>query len=480
MSTSYGFLPPCYSQTNFQRAAQSYSINKVKTTKRDNYFRFFGYCADIVEDDDLDLVDPDTYLPETQMQRAKRLGLKVDADKVFENEKGETTNSLPKAYVRRSQLNIYIPQAEREPHSAKSSRRGTPDSGIIDDNVSSVGRQTPHVIVTTKEAVTEIPPEGADVSVITDEKSNATRRPASSFTGLRRGQLEGERLKAERPHTAHVRFKAEDLQSAFEEALKRYQNLPGTPAEVSPEKLYKNDGVSFEDNWQERIIERHTLLRMQKEIRAQSAAQRRQAIEMIQKDKQTSKQFPSRCDSAIGGFSEMTAPASARTTTSMSVPISMGYGVNKGSPQTRESIRPKTANPVLEKQQMHKSELSHEKAFRYRLSQNGAPAMSRPSSSKSIPSVADFSPHWIDPRNPDAWRPKSSRSIPSKCNRYVLVNKPKEKLSAPIPSPLEEQLLIERFPKMGSKVVQALPPNMPQIKKSFSLEYSPFVYPRIS
>jgi len=43
---------------------------------------------------------------------------------------------------------------------------------------------------------------------------------------------------------------------------------------------------------------RHTLLRLQKEIRAQSAAQRRQAYEMIQKDKHTQKLFPSRCDSA--------------------------------------------------------------------------------------------------------------------------------------------------------------------------------------
>ena len=31
-----------------------------------------------------------------------------------------------------------------------------------------------------------------------------------------------------------------------------------TPSSVSPEKLYRNDGTSFEDNWQERIIERYT------------------------------------------------------------------------------------------------------------------------------------------------------------------------------------------------------------------------------
>jgi hypothetical protein len=69
-------------------------------------------------------MDLDTSAPETQMQRAKRLGLKnLDSEKVFENEKSDKSNALPKAYVRRSKLNVYIPQAERESvSSARSSR----------------------------------------------------------------------------------------------------------------------------------------------------------------------------------------------------------------------------------------------------------------------------------------------------------------------------------------------------------------------
>lgn len=58
------------------------------------------------------------------------------------------------------------------------------------------------------------------------------------------------------------------------------------------------------------------------------------------------------------------------------------------------------------------------------------------------------------------------------------MNKPKEKHQKPVPSPLEEQLLIERFPKLGAKVTQAMPDLTPRMKKSYNLEYSPFVYQR--
>lgn len=65
-------------------------------------------------------------------------------------------------------------------------------------------------------------------------------------------------------------------------------------------------------------------------------------------------------------------------------------------------------------------------------------------------------------------------------SRYVLVNKPKEKFTKPVPSPLEEQLLVERFPKLGAKIVQNVPDLSPRTKKSYNLEYSPFVqYQRV-
>jgi hypothetical protein len=51
-------------------------------------------------------------------------------------------------------------------------------------------------------------------------------------------------------------------------------------------------------------------------------------------------------------------------------------------------------------------------------------------------------------------------------------------MTKPLPSPLEEQLLVERFPKLGAKIVPTVPELTPRTKKSYNLEYSPFVYQR--
>ena len=69
----------------------------------------------------------------------------------------------------------------------------------------------------------------------------------------------------------------------------------------------------------------------------------------------------------VGGFMP-TEPGNMHTlrraTTSMSVPIGLGYGLGSAPPPTQDKSRPKTANPVMEKQKLFKSELSQEKAFR--------------------------------------------------------------------------------------------------------------------
>ena len=62
--------------------------------------------------------------------------------------------------------------------------------------------------------------------------------------------------------------------------------------------------------------------------------------------------------------------------------------------------------------------------------------------------------------------------------RYVLISRQKDVTQAPVPSPLEEQLLIERFPRMGARVLQTMPEPVPKVKKTYSMEYSPFVYQR--
>ena len=53
------------------------------------------------------------------MQREKRLGLKVDSE-LFQE--GDSKKGVPKVLVRRSKLNIYLPQADRDSTSTKSSR----------------------------------------------------------------------------------------------------------------------------------------------------------------------------------------------------------------------------------------------------------------------------------------------------------------------------------------------------------------------
>lgn len=83
---------------------------------------FYGHIDYKTEEEDNEVLNLDANTPETQMQRAKRLGLKLDSDKVFENEKNGKSFSLPKVSVRRSKLNVYIPQAERERESISSAR----------------------------------------------------------------------------------------------------------------------------------------------------------------------------------------------------------------------------------------------------------------------------------------------------------------------------------------------------------------------
>jgi len=72
------------------------------------------------------LTDLDSTAPETQMQRTKRLGYRLDADKVFDQQRSDKPDQQTPAVAitrkSRPKLNVYIPQAERESvSSAKSS-----------------------------------------------------------------------------------------------------------------------------------------------------------------------------------------------------------------------------------------------------------------------------------------------------------------------------------------------------------------------
>nr|XP_019923445.2 uncharacterized protein LOC105329771 isoform X14 [Crassostrea gigas] len=292
-----------------------------------------------------------------------------------------------------------------------------------------------------------------------------------------------------RPKTAHVRFQAEspasetekinvaDLQNAFEDALERYNNIHGESPTDKSKLLYKNDGNAFEENWQEREIERHMLLRMQKALRSKSAAQKRQVWEeQLEEKRQKLQQRDRDTQSALGfhprsenSFFALTQVERANTSMSYMPPL------NTAKPTVQLPTRPKTAAANLQKQQIEKTALKVEKPFRYKILQGGSETqLSRPPSrQQSEPSI---SPRMIDPRNPNSLRPPSTKSIPSKCTRYILVSKQKQRTALPLPTPLEEQLLAERFPMMGERVYRQHSDLALRSKKmTYCLEYTPFV-----
>ncbi|XP_019923445.3 uncharacterized protein [Magallana gigas] len=292
-----------------------------------------------------------------------------------------------------------------------------------------------------------------------------------------------------RPKTAHVRFQAEspasetekinvaDLQNAFEDALERYNNIHGESPTDKSKLLYKNDGNAFEENWQEREIERHMLLRMQKALRSKSAAQKRQVWEeQLEEKRQKLQQRDRDTQSALGfhprsenSFFALKQVERANTSMSYMPPL------NTAKPTVQLPTRPKTAAANLQKQQIEKTALKVEKPFRYKIRQGGSETqLSRPPSrQQSEPSI---SPRMIDPRNPNSLRPPSTKSIPSKCTRYILVSKQKQRTALPLPTPLEEQLLAERFPMMGERVYRQHSDLALRSKKmTYCLEYTPFV-----
>ncbi|KAK3608331.1 hypothetical protein CHS0354_030785 [Potamilus streckersoni] len=441
--------------------------------------------TDGMESDRGSVINLDSNAPETQMQRHSRLGNRfVEDEKAFDpNNSGMT--------LKKKKVNVYLPRDDRDDIQTPNtdlheSYRATPDSGIGESayghtSSTSAGKRLDKL----KEEEEELSRRRREALLFNDldktDEEQLKPRPNSSYMGLRKRYLSSGDARA-RPQTAHVKFRAEDLQAAFEEAMQRYCSLPGTPADMSENKLYKNDGTGFGEYWPERVIERHLLLKMQKEIRSQSAAQRRQARETQQQEKlqQNILNTDNRSKSGVETARPETTFSSFRSQT-----ISTARPPTT-RPQTQKEQYPNTSHSHLQQQNI-KSQLKAEKSFRFKMSTNKSPSeSSRPSSSRS--SISDFSPKTMaklsaklfDPRNPKAIRPKSCRSIPSKCSQYVLVSK-KENSATQLPSPLEEQLLMERFPKMGLKVLQgSMEPIIPSPRKTKKIEYSPFIYQRFS
>ncbi|XP_055882735.1 uncharacterized protein LOC106056024 isoform X2 [Biomphalaria glabrata] len=308
------------------------------------------------------------------------------------------------------------------------------------------------------------------------------------------------------PKLAMSDFQTEHLQAAFEAAMKKYQRM--ARAGLVSEKLYKNDDQDFADNWHERQIERHMLLRMQKELRILNVHKKRQLLEQIKMERTKQHILIDHMTGKRMYYSH-TAPAirqrlhtteESRHAITIPVPSPATSRPHTASPyyedhmvaspklleqadippptpslqqQIQQALDYRSRQQELELNQREKTELGHKQPFRYRLS-DSRESKKHFRTSQEMP--LDFNPWQIDPRNPKALRPKSSKSIPSKCKYFALLTKPKIELNYPIPSPLEEQLLAERFPEQGEKVFKVYEGYLTRSPRRamLGISYSPY------
>eukprot|EP00058_Branchiostoma_floridae_P021074 XP_002606564.1 hypothetical protein BRAFLDRAFT_131977 [Branchiostoma floridae] len=248
-----------------------------------------------------------------------------------------------------------------------------------------------------------------------------------------------------RPNTAtsgfHVSFKSASPDLSEGRVLIDYRELP------------KNDGLKFDDHWQDRAIERYQLLKLQKQQRMEAAKERRAVLELRQWHKRRSLLGHHDChgEGVDGGYvsksdSSLHILPRPQTAAASMDPVSRLSGeirpdVSQVSPPTQQPRRP-----------VHKEGLGLERPFRISM---------RPQSGKSYVRKEDvFETENRSTSEPLLIRrPRSSKSIPSKCNRFVLLstgNTPDT--PKPEPTPLEARLLAQRFPQRTLPMQPRTPP----------------------
>ncbi|XP_063952989.1 uncharacterized protein LOC129257363 [Lytechinus pictus] len=109
------------------------------------------------------------------------------------------------------------------------------------------------------------------------------------------------RREEQRPQTAgadpHVTFQNEDFGSMTEEQFQKHLDVVSTPTDLSG--YLKNDGLQLDKNWTDRMIQRHQFLKMQKDQRAKSAADRRQLLELRQRQRRKALLGHRHCSSSL-------------------------------------------------------------------------------------------------------------------------------------------------------------------------------------
>lgn len=232
--------------------------------------------------------------------------------------------------------------------------------------------------------------------------------------------------------------------------------------------IYKKDGLQFDENWQNRMLDRYMLMKLQKQQRQESAMSKRVFLEQekrlrfiaAQPDLTGKLEQPWYEDhealtkyilnnSLISGDSPSapydTLPShsmsSSRPVSSRSnVQKSVADGYSEKDGKFRFSIRPKSSQQAYECDTKSNDPLSPRAA-----SVKG----SRVSRSKSVGNVST--------ERLLVERPRSSTSIPGK-TRYILIKpeKDKKRVNLRNPTKLEEQLMMRRFPSHHSNVMKSL------------------------
>ncbi|BFZ08967.1 hypothetical protein BsWGS_12006 [Bradybaena similaris] len=321
----------------------------------------------------------------------------------------------------------------------------------------------------------------------------------------------------QRPHTAHDRYSREDLQAAFEASMIKYKQL-FRPSTTSG-KLYKNDDLEFSENWHERQIHRHMLLRMQAELRAINVQENQQGInqpeqtdikELIAEDSDTvnrrNQNAPPKLSASRNHRQTVLTTSQTtnhragtlqstylrtRTVTGKNQRASTAHGsrpVVTNAESISRAPRPRTVSGTytnyiqLSKKQAEHSVNMFRQIQQPQGMQTGLSHQSQDHQEKTdlrnekpfrcrlrqvtetygdklhleLDACQPYDPWLLDPRNPQAVRPRSSKSIPSKCYRYILVSKPKMEESLPLPTRLEKYLIGVRFPQEGRRLFRRI------------------------
>ncbi|XP_022105005.1 uncharacterized protein LOC110986955 isoform X2 [Acanthaster planci] len=260
---------------------------------------------------------------------------------------------------------------------------------------------------------------------------------------------EGRASLSQRPHTAgaalHVNFEDEALLDGCDTPVAKYLSCPGSPVDLR--NIYRNDGLHFEENWQEKMIVRHHILRQQKEQRAQSAADRRRLLDLRKRQRRK----------ALLGHHHCTAEGTDEISPQEVYVTRSDTAVHKTQRcQSAPSGRTVPSSPPVQPRQAFgqskEPDLSSEMPYRLRINQ------AQPQSANPRLHPEDvFEEVAPDPSHPGSLllkRPHSTKSIPSKTRRYVLVTKVREDPDIPVPTVLERQLLKDRFPQTRRRLKQ--------------------------